>query len=56
VARWLAGGKLNRPGVWPPELAIDPEPFFAELAERGFTTTLTRTETVAAPPGSRKTG
>jgi saccharopine dehydrogenase-like NADP-dependent oxidoreductase len=56
VARWLAAGKLDRPGVWPPELAIDPEPFFAELTERGFTTTLTRTETVAAPAGSHKTG
>jgi len=49
VARWLASARLSRPGVWPPELAIEPEPFFAELAKRGFTTTLTRTETVAEP-------
>jgi len=49
VARWLASGRLGRPGVWAPEQAIEPEPFFAELARRGFTTTLTRTETVAEP-------
>jgi saccharopine dehydrogenase-like NADP-dependent oxidoreductase len=50
VARWLASNRLSKPGVLPPEVAIEPEPFFAELARRGFTTTLTRTETVAAPP------
>ena len=49
VARWLGSNRLSRPGVLPPELAIEPEPFFAELAKRGFTTTLTKTETVAAP-------
>jgi saccharopine dehydrogenase-like NADP-dependent oxidoreductase len=49
VARWLAGGQLDRPGVWPPEQVIEPEPFFAALAERGFSTQLTRTATVAAP-------
>jgi saccharopine dehydrogenase-like NADP-dependent oxidoreductase len=48
IARWLASNRLSRPGVLPPELAIEPEPFFAELAKRGFTTTLTKTETVAA--------
>ena len=51
VARWLASGRLGRPGVWAPEQAIEPEPFFAELAARGFTTTLTRTATVAEPGG-----
>jgi len=49
VARWIASKRLTRPGVWPPEQVVEPEPFFAELAGRGFTTTLTRTETVAAP-------
>jgi saccharopine dehydrogenase-like NADP-dependent oxidoreductase len=49
IARWLGSNRLSRPGVQPPELAIEPEPFFAELAQRGFTTTLTKTETVAAP-------
>lgn len=52
VARWLGSKRLSKPGVWPPESAVDPEPFFAELAKRGFTTTLTRTETVAAPSRS----
>jgi len=49
VARALAERRLERPGVWAPEQAIQPEPFFAELAERGFTTRLTQQETVAAP-------
>ena len=49
VARWLGSKRLSKPGVWPPETAIEPEPFFAELARRGFTTTFTRTETIAAP-------
>jgi hypothetical protein len=35
--------------VWAPERVIEARPFFDELAERGFTTTLTRTETYAAP-------
>lgn len=49
VARALAEGRLSRPGVWAPEQAIEPEPFFGELAERGFTTRLTKQETVAGP-------
>lgn len=49
VARALAQGRLSRPGVWAPEQAIDPEPFFAELAQRGFTTRVSKQETVAAP-------
>ena len=49
LARWMADGRLTRPGVWAPEQVVDPIPFFDELALRGFTTTLTRTETVAAP-------
>jgi saccharopine dehydrogenase-like NADP-dependent oxidoreductase len=49
IARWLADGRLKRPGVWAPEQVIEARPFFDELAERGFTTTLTRTETFAAP-------
>jgi saccharopine dehydrogenase-like NADP-dependent oxidoreductase len=47
VARWMAEGRLRRPGVWPPEQAVEPEPFFEELTRRGFTTRLSRTETVA---------
>jgi saccharopine dehydrogenase-like NADP-dependent oxidoreductase len=49
VARWLASGSVDRPGVWPPEQVIEPQPFFDELTRRGFTTRLTRTETVAQP-------
>ncbi|HMK09622.1 MAG TPA: SDR family NAD(P)-dependent oxidoreductase [Anaerolineales bacterium] len=49
VARWLGSKRLSRPGVWAPEQVVEPELFFAELATRGFTTTLTRTETVAGP-------
>jgi hypothetical protein len=30
--------------VWAPEAVVDPELFFAEMAGRGFTTSLTRTE------------
>ena len=44
VGRWMGEGKLNKPGVWAPEAVVDPEPFFAEMAQRGFTTSLTRTE------------
>ena len=32
AAIWLAEGMID-PGVYPPELAIDPEPFFRELEE-----------------------
>jgi saccharopine dehydrogenase-like NADP-dependent oxidoreductase len=49
VARWLAEGRLDRPGVWPPEQIIEPAPFFEALAEYGFTTSLTRREVVSAP-------
>lgn len=49
IARWMADGRLNRPGVWAPEQVIEARPFFDELAARGFTTTLSRTETFAAP-------
>ena len=33
TALWLAEGSIP-PGVYPPEAAIDPEPFFKELEER----------------------
>lgn len=44
VARWMADGRLRKPGVWAPETAVDPEPFFQEMAARGFQTSLARTE------------
>jgi len=49
VARWLASGNLDRAGVWPPERVIDAESLFAGLADRGFTTSLARKETIASP-------
>jgi len=53
VARWLAAGTLSRPGVWPPEQVVEPGPFFDELTQRGFTTRLSRTETVAQAVAAR---
>ena len=47
VAKRLAGGRLSRPGMWPPEQVIHPEAFFDELAERGFVTHLVTHERVA---------
>lgn len=49
VARWLADGRLDQPGVWPPEQVIAADPFFAELAQRGFTTRLSKGVTFASP-------
>ena len=43
AAQWLAAGRVP-PGVWPPELAIEPEPFFAELDARGIPTQVSVTE------------
>jgi lysine 6-dehydrogenase len=47
IARWLASGALDRPGVHPPETAVDPAPFYSELARRGCSTTLEETTTLA---------
>jgi lysine 6-dehydrogenase len=38
IAHWLAAGRIAEPGVWPPELVVEPEPFFAELARRDIYT------------------
>jgi saccharopine dehydrogenase-like NADP-dependent oxidoreductase len=43
AAQWLAEGRVPA-GVWPPELAIEPEPFFAELDRRGIPTQVSVTE------------
>jgi saccharopine dehydrogenase-like NADP-dependent oxidoreductase len=45
VAQWLAAGRIQ-PGVHPPELALDPKPFFSELEQRGIVTRVTVTEPV----------
>ncbi len=46
VARWLAEGSLNQPGVWAPEQVVDGDPFFEELACRGAGTSLAREEAI----------
>jgi saccharopine dehydrogenase (NAD+, L-lysine-forming) len=38
VAQWLAAGRFPRTGVYPPEQAVGPEAFFAELEKRGIVT------------------
>jgi lysine 6-dehydrogenase len=43
AAQHLAAGAVE-PGVYPPELVFDPEPFFHQLAERGIRTQVTVTE------------
>jgi len=43
AATWMAAGKVA-PGVHPPELAFDPEPFLEELKERGIETQITVTK------------
>jgi saccharopine dehydrogenase (NAD+, L-lysine-forming) len=43
AAAWQASGKVA-PGVHPPELAFDPEPFLKELEERDITTQVTVTK------------
>jgi saccharopine dehydrogenase-like NADP-dependent oxidoreductase len=40
VARWLANGRLRRPGVWAPEQVVEGDLFFAELAKRGVGTSI----------------
>jgi saccharopine dehydrogenase-like NADP-dependent oxidoreductase len=41
TGKWLASKEIDKPGVHPPEIAIPPQPFYAELAKRGVATTLT---------------
>lgn len=43
VAQWLAEGHVE-PGVYPPEVALEPDRFFAELDDRGIPTQVTVTE------------
>jgi len=46
AAQWLAAGRVPGPGVFPPEVAIDPLPFFEQLAQRGIVTRVAVTEEV----------
>lgn len=43
AAQYLAAGEVE-PGVYPPEVALEPEPFFQQLAQRGIPTQVTVTE------------
>jgi saccharopine dehydrogenase-like NADP-dependent oxidoreductase len=43
AAQWLAERRIQ-PGVYPPEAALEAEPFFAELKKRGIVTQVTLTE------------
>ncbi len=45
AAIWLAEGRID-PGVYPPEAALEPEPFFKELEERQIYTQATVTQRV----------
>jgi saccharopine dehydrogenase-like NADP-dependent oxidoreductase len=45
AAVWLAEGRVE-PGVYPPEEALDPIPFFKELEERQIITQVTKTQLI----------
>jgi saccharopine dehydrogenase-like NADP-dependent oxidoreductase len=45
VAQWLAQGRIEA-GVYPAELALEPEPLFRELEGRGIITRVTITEPI----------
>jgi len=34
VSQWQGTGKIDEPGVFPPEATVDPEPFFIEMGKR----------------------
>lgn len=45
AAVWLAEGRVD-PGVYPPEAALDPVPFFKELEQRGIVTQVSVTNKI----------
>jgi len=47
AGQWLAEGRVSGPGVMGPELALDHEAFFRELATRGTKTTVSVAEVIA---------
>lgn len=49
VARWVASGELDEPGVHPPEAVVPPGRFYDALAARGFTTTVAEERALASP-------
>jgi lysine 6-dehydrogenase len=50
VARWLADGRLQKPGVWAPEQIVDGDKFFAALSHRGIGSSLERQEVLHRSP------
>jgi lysine 6-dehydrogenase len=48
VAQFLATGLIDRPGVLPPEDAVPPEPYLAELATRNMEVTIVTREPAVA--------
>jgi lysine 6-dehydrogenase len=53
VAQFLASGLIDRPGVLPPEDAVPPEPYLAELATRNMEVSLVTREPAAGGFGGR---
>ena len=47
ATQWLAAGRVPGPGVFAPEVALDPLLFFEALAERGIVTRVSLTEPVS---------
>jgi saccharopine dehydrogenase-like NADP-dependent oxidoreductase len=47
TAHWLAAGRIAQAGVFPPEVVIEPESFFAELAKRDIHTRVSLTRSLA---------
>lgn len=46
AAQWLASGEIKKRGVLPPEICIDPLPFFRALHDRGIVVVETRQESL----------
>lgn len=47
TAHWLAAGRISQAGVFPSEAVIEPEPFFAELAQRDIHTQVSLVRSLA---------
>jgi saccharopine dehydrogenase-like NADP-dependent oxidoreductase len=47
TAHWLAAGRISQAGVFPSEAVIEPEPFFAELAQRDIHTQVSLARSLA---------
>ncbi|HET9291393.1 MAG TPA: saccharopine dehydrogenase NADP-binding domain-containing protein [Actinomycetes bacterium] len=54
VAQFLASGLIDRPGVLPPEDAVPPEPYLAELATRNMEVSLVTREPAVTATSPRE--